>query len=160
MCVFTNSTKVFKLCHDRSGTEEELNEKIRLLQDVSDQQVEGKRMARLRQQQRHKHAAALAKQQEQQQQRAPKVEALDARIAAMRAGNIWIDGSAWNKGGVMPDNISYAFFFVTRRMPAARRMICPRRTSTMKQVMARPSHPKKKEKRKYMTSVINRNSCK
>ncbi len=60
----------------RSGTEEDLNEKLILLQEISDKEEEGKRMAKRRKEQQAAAEKAHAVQQEK----------VDARLSAFRAG--------------------------------------------------------------------------
>ena len=64
----------FSMC--RSGTEEDLNEKLILLQEISDKEEEGKRMAK-----RCKEQQAAAEKVHAVQQ-----EKVDARLSAFRAG--------------------------------------------------------------------------
>ena len=60
----------------RSGTEEDLSEKLTLLQEISDKEEEGKRLARKR---KEEQAAA-------EKARVAQQEKVDACLAAFRAG--------------------------------------------------------------------------
>lgn len=76
----------------RSGTEEELNEKLTLLQEINQKDKEGKRRARERMTTR---AAS-----ERERERAVRQDKLDTRLKAMRVG-MWKWKGAWRKQQVM-----------------------------------------------------------